>query len=88
MHIAQSEKVHIVRLVRLGVERIPEEDEHIYLVEGYPCGYLLVAALRAAEEFLYLKSRSLRYHFSGRSRSTKGMAAEYAAVGYTELEEQ
>ena len=48
MHIAEPEKVHIIRLMGLGVQRISEEDEHIDLVAGDTSGHLLVSALRAA----------------------------------------
>ena len=41
VHIAKAEHIHIVWLVRLGVQRISEEKEHINFIAGNSCGNLL-----------------------------------------------
>ena len=53
MHIAEAEQVDVVRLMGFGdVQGIPEKQEQVHLIAGDARRDLLVAALRAGEEFL------------------------------------
>ena len=45
VHIAQTEQIYIVRLVRLRIERVAEEYQQVDLIAGDAGGKLLVAAL-------------------------------------------
>lgn len=85
VHVAESEKICFVGLVRLGCERISEHEQKIDLVAGYSGSYLLVAALTSAEEALNLKSRCLGYELARSAGRAQGMAAQDTAISYTEL---
>ena len=51
MHIAEAEQVDVVRLMGFGIQGIPEKQEQVHLIAGDARRDLLVAALRAGEEF-------------------------------------
>ena len=48
MNITQTQKIYIIRLVGLCIERVAEEHQQVYLVAGYAGCKLLIATLRAA----------------------------------------
>ena len=45
VYIAQPQKIHFVRLMRLRSEGISEKEEQVYLIAGDTGAYLLIAAL-------------------------------------------
>ena len=85
VHVAYSQKIHIIRLVRLRIDRISEKQKHIYFIAGDLCADLLTAALRAGKKFNDLQSGSFRNDLSGCTGSVKIVAAENAAVSDAKL---
>lgn len=85
MYIAKAKKVGVVGLeISLG-KRIAEKEQKIYFITADARGYLLVAALSAAEIFLYLEAGGFGNELSGGGGGTQTVAVEYTAVGNAEL---
>ena len=88
VHVAQAKQVCVIRLIRLGIERIAEKQQQVDLIIGNARGDLLVAAQSAAEKCLDFKPRCVRDELAGGTGSAQGVSGKGAAVGNAELNHQ
>ena len=88
VYVAQAEQVRVVRLIRLGVERITEKQEEVDLIIGNACRDLLISSLGAAEEFLDFKACRICDEFTGSSGCAECMSGKGSAIGNAELNHQ
>ena len=85
MHIAQLADVAYVRFMRLGTERISQENNEIDLIVLYLSAYLLLSTQVTCEIFVYIQISDFLYESAGRTRSIEIVLAEYTPVSYAEI---
>ena len=85
VYVTESQKIHIVGFMRLGVQRIAEEQQQIYFIAGDPCADLLTAALTSSKVSCNIETRCLCDLFNRRNRCSQLMTLQYTAVCNSKL---
>lgn len=71
VHDRNAQKRFYVGVVRLRRQRVPKENDYIYLALGDLCAYLLIAAQRSGQIPLDVELCRLAYQFGGRARTAQ-----------------
>jgi hypothetical protein len=85
--IAQPDE-RCILFPRLCGEGVPEKEDQIYLIEGYPGTNLLVSAKSAVQVTVYGKSGGFTHQFSRGGGRADVVAGKDPAVSYAKLYHQ